>query len=62
MTIVDDRRNLLDQIDRCIHEGHHLTKWEENFLYTVRDKVDIYQSLSPREVEILDKIEKEKVQ
>lgn len=62
MTIMDDRRRLLDQIDRCIHEGHRLTKWEENFLYTVRDKADIYQSLSPREVEILDGIERDKVQ
>lgn len=57
-----ERRDLLDQIDRCIHEGHHLTKWEDNFLYSVRDKVDIYQALSEREIEILNGIEELKVQ
>lgn len=62
MSLTDERRKLLDQIDRCIHEGHHLTKWEENFLHTVRDKVDIYQTLSEREVELLNRIESEKVQ
>lgn len=55
------RRRLLDQIDRCLFEGRNISKWEEGFLESIRDKVDIYMALSEREQERLDDIEARKV-
>ena len=53
---------LRDWIDRCLNEGRNLSNWEENeFLPNVDDQIDRSGYLSPRQIEILERIYTEKV-
>lgn len=52
---------LRDTAEMLLNEGKNLTKWEENFLESVVDKLDRSIELSGREREILTTLYKEKV-
>ena len=41
-------------------EGRNLTKWEEDFLRSIRHQFDINRSLSEKQLEILERIYAEK--
>lgn len=47
-------------IDTCLNEGQHLTKWEENFLYDMEERLSCGRTLSEREEEILNRIHMER--
>ena len=42
-------------IERCL-ESEKLTKWEGDFVESIKDQFEDYGSLSPRQEEILERI------
>ena len=50
-----------EMLDRTAHEGVNLTKWEEDFIESISNQFDIRNSLSDKQIDILEKIYTEKV-
>jgi hypothetical protein len=48
------------QVDRIQQWGHHLTKWELDFVASIEERLDLGRPLTDRQVEVLDKIEDER--
>lgn len=51
---------LEDMLDRCIDEGK-LSDWESSFVTSIKDQFDRSGHLSPKQIEILERIYIEKV-
>lgn len=57
----NDWRHLRHRIESCVNEGRYLTKWEQGFLESLTEKMDLGEALTPREREVLERIYVEKV-
>ena len=55
------REIILNWIDAVNTEGKNLSKWEEQYMESVTERTDHGQSLSEKQVEILERIYCEKV-
>jgi len=54
------RDELTRWVHICMTEGRNLTKWEEEFLWSMQHRLEEHRSLSERQVEVLEKIYEEK--
>lgn len=44
----------------CISEGRNLTKWEEEFVWSLKHRLEEFRNFSSRQVEVLERIYAEK--
>lgn len=54
-------QELREQIERCLYESRGLNQWETEFLASISEQLDDQGSLTKRQIEILEKIEAEKL-
>jgi len=43
-------------IEACLDNYHRLTKWEDDFIHSIQEQLELHGSLSEKQEEILERI------